>query len=66
MGVFAIYNGFIYNEFFSMPIDFFGSCYESSFGFFNPKNDEKIDSSRGYNRISEDCVYTIGVDPVWA
>jgi V-type H+-transporting ATPase subunit a len=27
MGFFATYNGLIYNEFFSMPIEFFHSCY---------------------------------------
>ena len=29
MGVFAFYNGWIYNEFFAIPIDIFGSCYGS-------------------------------------
>lgn len=29
MGIFATYMGFIYNEFFAIPIEFFGSCYES-------------------------------------
>jgi V-type H+-transporting ATPase subunit a len=27
MGIFAIFNGLIYNEFFAIPVDFFGSCY---------------------------------------
>ena len=27
MGIFAFYNGFIYNEFFAIPLEFFGSCY---------------------------------------
>jgi V-type H+-transporting ATPase subunit a len=27
MGIFAVFNGFIYNEFFAISIDFFGSCY---------------------------------------
>jgi vacuolar-type H+-ATPase subunit I/STV1 len=27
MGFFAFFNGMIYNEFFAIPIDFFGSCY---------------------------------------
>lgn len=28
MGVWAFYNGWIYNDFMSVPIDLFGSCYE--------------------------------------
>ena len=28
MGLFAFYNGIIYNEFFAIPLDLFGSCYE--------------------------------------
>jgi V-type H+-transporting ATPase subunit a len=27
MGFFAMYNGLVYNEWFSMPIEFFHSCY---------------------------------------
>jgi V-type H+-transporting ATPase subunit a len=30
MGFFAIYNGLLYNEFFAIPNDFFGSCYDIS------------------------------------
>jgi V-type H+-transporting ATPase subunit a len=28
MGCFAFYNGWIYNEFFAIPLNVFGSCYE--------------------------------------
>lgn len=27
MGFFATYNGLVYNEFFAIPMDLFGSCY---------------------------------------
>lgn len=33
MGFFATYNGLIYNEFGSVPIDFFGSCFSNYHGF---------------------------------
>lgn len=28
MGIFAFYNGWIYNELFAIPLDTFGSCYD--------------------------------------
>lgn len=27
MGIFAFYNGWIYNEYFAIPLEVFGSCY---------------------------------------
>ena len=52
MGIFSFYSGWIYNEFFSIPFNLFGSCYHDA----EPEEEaEKI----------EDCVYPIGFDPVW-
>lgn len=55
-GLFAIYCGFIYNDFMSVPLEFFGkSCYYSG------KNDKgEVDVLR-----IEDCVYPFGIDPKW-
>ncbi|CAD8160401.1 unnamed protein product [Paramecium octaurelia] len=51
MGFFAFYNGIIYNDYLSISLNLFGSCY-------SPENQE-------WKRESKDCVYPFGVDPVW-
>ena len=28
MGIFAFFNGWIYNEYFAIPLNIFGSCYD--------------------------------------
>ncbi len=72
MGIFATYNGFIYNEFFAIPLEIFGSCYGDEIvvagneyagldkegkPIYNPKE-------LAYQR-EENCVYSFGVDPRW-
>jgi V-type H+-transporting ATPase subunit a len=49
MGLFSTFCGFMYNDFLSIPLNLFGSCYNFETG-------EKMDPN---------CVYPIGVDPVW-
>lgn len=56
MGFFATYCGFIYNDFISMSLNLFGSCYVSA----NAQEGTIID------RISNDCTYPIGLDPIWS
>jgi V-type H+-transporting ATPase subunit a len=69
MGFFAMYNGLLYNEFFAIPNDWFGSCYDIS----KPEIYEP-DVPGGYGSTQatypqgpagSDCVYVFGVDPTW-
>ncbi len=58
--IFAIFCGLIYNEFFAISLDFFGTCY-------NEEKDGKLILNKTV--IDEDnvkkCVYPIGLDPSW-
>lgn len=49
MALFSVYCGIMYNDFMSIPLNLFPSCY----------------SARTGHRIDPDCVYPIGVDPIW-
>jgi len=51
MGAFAFYAGLIYNDFLSLPLELFKSCY-------NIHDDDSV------KRI-KDCNYPFGVDPIW-
>jgi V-type H+-transporting ATPase subunit a len=56
MGFFSTFCGFIYNEFASVPLILFKSCYY---------NDASLgEAGRECLRVS-DCVYPFGVDSVW-
>ena len=49
MGIFSTFCGLVYNDFFSIPLDLFGSCYNFDSGV----------------KKEADCVYPVGVDPIW-
>jgi len=51
MGWFAFFAGFMYNDFVSIPIHFWPSCYSYETGKKLPGNKE--------------CIYPAGIDPVW-
>jgi V-type H+-transporting ATPase subunit a len=52
MGIGAFYCGWIYNDFFSLPFNIFGEC-------FDTLQDEV------HTTHIEGCVYPIGFDPIW-
>ncbi|EAR98594.1 V-ATPase A subunit 9-2 isotype of the V0 sector (macronuclear) [Tetrahymena thermophila SB210] len=54
MGLFALYNGLIYNDFMSLPLNLFGSCYLLA--------DKNVVLT---HKTSKQCVYPFGIDPVW-
>lgn len=51
MGAFATYCGLIYNDFMSLPLNLFSSCYTKEV--------------KGELQQEKDCVYAFGVDPKW-
>ena len=55
MGIFAFYCGWIYNDFLSVPIPLFGTCYKDNLDVKVPKS----------VRTPTDCVYPFGIDPKW-
>jgi V-type H+-transporting ATPase subunit a len=56
MGFFAFYCGWMYNDFLSLPLGIFGSCY---------KETQNAIGETVIQRASKDCVYPVGLDPKW-
>ncbi len=67
MGFFATFNGLIYNEFFAIPIQLFGTCYREDVEVLSNAVNGTLIKDFGYQRIdpTSSCVYPIGFDPVW-
>ena len=61
MGFFSCYNGLLYNEFFAIPNDWFGSCYD----IYSNKSTEGTSGVFPLKNPNENCVYPFGFDPVW-
>lgn len=57
-GFMATYCGLVYNEFFALPTQIFGSCYDL-------ENREMLYEKYMYKRTSFDCNVAFGTDPVW-
>lgn len=61
MGFFSMYNGLLYNEFFAIPNDWFGSCYD----IYSNKKTEGTTAVYPLADKDKNCVYPFGFDPVW-
>ena len=69
LGFMSAYAGLLYNEFFALPMDLFGSCYNVNHKeIWVPTQDEdgNIEGDYTYLRNSHQCNYAVGFDPVWA
>jgi V-type H+-transporting ATPase subunit a len=55
MGFYASYSGLIYNDFMSLPLNLFGTCYINSEG----------PDGKTVALLAKDCVYPFGFDPKW-
>lgn len=67
MGFFAFYCGLIYNDFFSLPWNLFGSCWEHDHCPTEEYDDdgECLHPDHEHSRLIENCVYPFGLDPKW-
>jgi len=71
MGIFATFNGVIYNEFFAIPTNIFTSCYEDDVKALTTieSNNGTVVKDFGYMRTmgegQSSCVYPLGFDPRW-
>lgn len=59
MACMAFYAGFIYNDFASIPLDLFGTCWNRQ----KPEDDQRYPN--GIEATPKGCTYPFGVDPKW-
>ena len=57
--IFAIFCGLMYNEFFSISLDLFGTCYNNS------KDGKLVQDKEIVKENVKKYIYPIGLDPVW-
>jgi len=68
MGMMSTYSGLIYNEFFAIPMNIFGSCYDLNKTVRKSPTvgDFAKDKTMIMRRTNSTCVYPWGQDPVWS
>jgi V-type H+-transporting ATPase subunit a len=59
MGISAFYCGWMYNDFLSVPLGIFGSCYSDK-----KPNPGEVDHMATAQKING-CIYPFGLDPKW-
>jgi len=64
MGVFAVYCGVMYNDYFSIALNLFGSQYEWKNGI-NTESGATANFTAGCSYGDASCVYPVGADPAW-
>ena len=65
MGIMSTWAGLIYNEFFAVPTNIFGSCYDMNQPEMRPNSNQST-RTIFWLRLESRCVYPFGQDPVWA
>lgn len=67
MGLMATYCGAIYNEFFAIKPNMFGSCYNLNWPIQTEQNVARETSQKWmFRRWKPDCTYPFGLDPAWS
>lgn len=76
MGMMSTWAGLIYNEFFAIPMNIFGSCYHyndpisktTGLPVYNGTSGNETAKAQTvyWRRLESRCVYPFGQDPVWA
>ncbi len=64
MGFFAFYSGWLYNDFLSIPLNIFGTCYVNPQDELNSIGEKDSLIPKRAERIP-DCTYPFGLDPKW-
>lgn len=65
LGFFSFYNGLVYNDFASIPLLFFPSCYQTDLAESQLPAIPDGTNEKYIPRTNQDCVYPFGIDWAW-
>ena len=60
LGLFSTFTGVIYNDFMSIPLNLFHTCYDQVTGLQLSSTNQTANANS-----TSVCIYPVGVDPVW-